>query len=250
MRSQGSSRAWISHVDFPLVKRRFFNVLAGVSLLLCVTMVTLWARSYRVADSFAVKVPPHSIAPATHQPFIACELDSYRGIVRFMDVDVRFGIAYWRTGIRWGWGTVQPQDAPRFWTDIIPLRQQHTWLHAGFGYAAGRARGFYYYPVGAVAAPDWVLVILTAVIPCLWVDRFRRRVSRLRGGLCPSCGYDLRATPARCPECGTATAGAGISNCPNIRPRTVSLQGWSTPAGHSKAEDGHWPSRGKGMCRR
>jgi len=64
-----------------------------------------------------------------------------------------------------------------------------------------------------VQVPWWLLFAPAAVSPCLALaaamrQRLRRRRRRGRSllGLCPSCGYDLRATPGRCPECGSIAA--------------------------------------------
>ena len=52
---------------------------------------------------------------------------------------------------------------------------------------------------------NWPLLALPAFL-CLLIVSFaglQRAEYRKRMGLCRKCGYDLRATPGRCPECGT-----------------------------------------------
>jgi hypothetical protein len=61
---------------------------------------------------------------------------------------------------------------------------------------------------GWVNLDCWLVCAATAVLPVfrtstlmMGVYRHHRRQAT---GRCTRCGYDLRATPNRCPECGTA----------------------------------------------
>ena len=49
---------------------------------------------------------------------------------------------------------------------------------------------------------SWIAALF-GVAPAVRGVRYCRRTRRPGTGLCSACGYDLRATPDRCPECGT-----------------------------------------------
>jgi len=74
--------------------------------------------------------------------------------------------------------------------------------YGGFGIEYLRAEKLSFY---AFSMPWWAAIVVPLVLPV--IVGVRRYFSRAKpAGHCPTCGYDLRATPDRCPECGTVPA--------------------------------------------
>ena len=65
----------------------------------------------------------------------------------------------------------------------------------------------------ALAVGAEIGTMALAVLPTIWLFRKLRSRRRLAAGLCPVCGYDLRATPDRCPECGAVPSAASNPAC-------------------------------------
>jgi hypothetical protein len=57
--------------------------------------------------------------------------------------------------------------------------------------------------------PLWIVCAGFAILPVTRILYLRRRMVRFRTGHCFKCGYDLRATADRCPECGTTQPARG-----------------------------------------
>jgi lipopolysaccharide biosynthesis regulator YciM len=55
---------------------------------------------------------------------------------------------------------------------------------------------------GVMALPLALPAAAAAVLPSVVVARLFARRLRANRGRCRACGYDLRATPEKCPECG------------------------------------------------
>jgi hypothetical protein len=85
------------------------------------------------------------------------------------------------------------------------FRQNFGREFVGFGYLSTTGP----FPLRSIYFPHWFLALLFAILPALYLRGRLRSHRRVREGCCPVCGYDLRATPDRCPECGaTGSVGA------------------------------------------
>jgi hypothetical protein len=165
-------------------RRKLFTLAAGVSAVALLAVAVLWERSFWVGDTWDREEPGGG----------AVIMGSSRGQVWWARLDVS-PIRFDRPS---GYRADRAKVAP---TNGVPA----VWSFAGFIWTNYRLPG----PgpvVRAFTMPYWFAAALTAPLPAAWV-RARRRAARAdrrrKAGLCTACGFDLRATPDRCPECGT-----------------------------------------------
>ena len=190
------------------LRRWAFNGLAAVSALLLVVVCVLWVRSYSVSDT----VRHGSVNGGTSISSVTwVALFSRRGVAG-MDWGGLFPVLSQQESAKW-----------RSWDRKHPI--------AGWRWQRWRAKpanerstlGFIFFrenePNPAVCdtivgVPYWFLAFaLVATLALLLRKRLVgfRRQTRRNDKHCPKCGYDLRATLDRCPECGTVPTKKGAT---------------------------------------
>jgi hypothetical protein len=174
--------------------RRLFILAALLSLALCLGTAVLCVRSYLYGDLLSYYREPRIF-----------EVHSNDGLVLI------------------AWGCMVSDDYPNSpgWEGSIwPFHRRVEYIEADLrrgttmGFALQRwqkqSPGFMV-DTRQVTLPWLLLTICSALTPTAAVIRWRRerrRRHRLASGLCPACGFDLRASSGRCPECGAVPAEA------------------------------------------
>jgi hypothetical protein len=177
------------------MRPRLFNLMAATSLVLCLVTVVLWTRSFASETIL---------------------LESHRGQCLIIGIDAvppkvvresrdAVTLDLFLTDLRSPPPTINGVATPR-------PREHHllgfTWARGAMGKVVVRStdNNFWTPPFWILGVPHWFLALLTIALPLRWLWRRLTTAQRRRSNLCPICGYDLRATPDRCPECGKSTA--------------------------------------------
>jgi len=196
------------------MKRIAFNLAAIVSLMLCVGTAVLWVHSYSktilldYTDSRRQDYPNYK-----YRGFVAAH-----GGLNFTASSGKYPsnmiVDFFVRPPSWRLSEEDAEPYPHFfpmWTARIDYTSDVRGF-ATFGFEAknevviSHSEGLRHrqttviVPLPAIAAIAAILPALSSVR--MWQRRTRRR--QAAKGLCRKCGYDLRATPDRCPECGAS----------------------------------------------
>jgi len=189
--------------------RRFRVLVCFACIALGVGAAVLGVRSYYVSDTLHLAARSHG--DIFNGDEWSAEVFSNRGSIRF-NVNTR----RWHTVLE---NNHMPENGGPHWYSgpdqpVTPLPTRDLFGDRGAGfdrfgfgvgqYASTSSEGTDWTTYGhtAVRSPHWFISILLIVPPAMVLRRVMRLRYRRRAGLCPACGYDLRATPDRCPECG------------------------------------------------
>jgi hypothetical protein len=177
----------------PFMKLRLFNLLAALSLVLCVTMLGFWVRSYWKFDEFYSQV---SNEPAAG----CCSLDG--NLEFYLYPRLLYARLAYLGGAKWGllWYVYERKSTQ--WIGECGMKSMHPPR-----YNLGSLGIFFSTNGDCIYARHWMLALFFAILPLLALVKTLKRTYQMIGGRCVRCGYDLRATPDRCPECGTVPNG-------------------------------------------
>jgi len=182
------------------ITRVFLWLIKGTLLTIALALLVLWPWSYRHRRGVAIsRVMLMSDRVAMAEFGLAWEngrLEVSDQRQEYLGEGLDFGRALAAThGAGWRWTVDLGASPARVHSD--PL-QSHS--------SAGTVRGHSHTERNA-SLPCWLLTIVTGAWPLANLTRLIYRQSRRRrralAGCCVRCGYDLRASPDRCPECGT-----------------------------------------------
>jgi hypothetical protein len=170
--------------------RHLFTLSAAVSLLLCVVLCLLWIWSLLVAEDLMRQAP-----------YREWRYTSSGGRLNYVEVSWGGSVGIAGSDRPWHRGQRGVRSAPRFGFE----RFDELKVSPGkFGQMSfDRWSGW--------SIPYWPFAASAAVLPTMWRIRQLRRAHWRGHGHCRRCGYDLRASRERCPECGTPAKAKTVS---------------------------------------
>jgi len=196
------------------MSRRLFRCLCALSLLLCIATILLRVRSFRRVDELSFAATRRYAVRSWHGllMFGIYEKLQFTQIGQGPATESRVPIG--DRGVRY-------KSLPAFgneWDSSGRFFGRHSTIHEYRGSyfiipATGKHadENGYLVRLQYLQFPDELVTLAAGVLPVFVALRHLRRQRRKRGGRCARCGYDLRASPGRCPECGALVDGDASS---------------------------------------